>query len=86
MPDKTIAVAEKKGSLRATNSPRQADLLSGVILQNREFIRFDEITWECVPRNSNEKGEKIFEQKNVEIPKTWSMTATNVVVSNTFMG
>jgi hypothetical protein len=35
---------------------------------------------------SNEKGEKIFEQKNVEIPKSWSMTATNVVVSKYFHG
>ncbi len=48
---------------------------------------FDEIEWEL--RNatiSNEKGEKIFEQKDVEIPKSWSMTATNVVVSKYFHG
>ena len=48
---------------------------------------FDEVEWEL--RNatiSNEKGEKIFEQKDVEIPKSWSMTATNVVVSKYFHG
>jgi ribonucleoside-diphosphate reductase alpha chain len=48
---------------------------------------FDEVEWEL--RNaviSNEKGEKIFEQKDVEIPKFWSMTATNVVVSKYFHG
>ncbi len=48
---------------------------------------FDEIEWELrTAVISNEKGEKIFEQKNVEIPKSWSMTATNVVVSKYFHG
>lgn len=31
-------------------------------------------------------GNVIFEQKGVEIPKTWSMTATNIVVSKYFRG
>jgi len=48
---------------------------------------FDEVEWE---RRSavitNERGEKVFEQKDVEIPKPWSMTATNVVVSKYFHG
>ncbi|MBI3005106.1 MAG: vitamin B12-dependent ribonucleotide reductase [Ignavibacteriales bacterium] len=48
---------------------------------------FDEIEWELrTAVISNEKGEKIFEQKDVEIPKSWSMTATNVVVSKYFHG
>lgn len=48
---------------------------------------FDEIEWEMrTAVISNEKGEKIFEQKDVEIPKSWSMTATNVVVSKYFHG
>ena len=87
MSDKTIAVAEKKGSLRATNVPT-----SGGLTIRRYFTKpgvhpFDEITWELrTAVISNEKGEKIFEQKNVEIPKTWSMTATNVVVSKYFHG
>lgn len=48
---------------------------------------FDAIEWET--RNAtiaSEKGEIIFEQKNVEVPKSWSMTATNVVVSKYFHG
>ena len=48
---------------------------------------FDEIEWELRSATiSNEKGEKIFEQKDVEIPKSLSMTATNVVVSKYFHG
>src|SRR4051795_5503394 len=48
---------------------------------------FDTVEWEL--RNaliSNEKGEKVFEQKDVEMPKFWSQTATNVVVSKYFRG
>ncbi|HUN65646.1 MAG TPA: vitamin B12-dependent ribonucleotide reductase [Bacteroidota bacterium] len=48
---------------------------------------FDEIEWELRSAViSNEKGEPIFQQHNVEVPKTWSMTATNVVVSKYFHG
>ncbi|MBI5463814.1 MAG: vitamin B12-dependent ribonucleotide reductase [Ignavibacteriales bacterium] len=48
---------------------------------------FDEVEWELrTAVISNEKGEKVFEQKDVEIPKSWSMTATNVVVSKYFHG
>jgi ribonucleoside-diphosphate reductase alpha chain len=48
---------------------------------------FDAVEWEL--RDAvigNEKGEKVFEQKNVEVPKFWSQTATNVVVSKYFRG
>jgi ribonucleoside-diphosphate reductase alpha chain len=48
---------------------------------------FDQIEWEIRTATiSNEKGEKIFEQKDVEFPKSWSMTATNVVTSKYFHG
>ncbi len=48
---------------------------------------FDEITWEKRAATiSNEKGEIIFQQKDVEVPDFWSMTATNVVVSKYFHG
>src|SRR5262245_35024720 len=48
---------------------------------------FDEVEWE--ERSAviaNEKGEIVFEQKNVEVPKFWSQTATNVVASKYFRG
>ncbi len=35
---------------------------------------------------SNERGEKVFEQTGVEIPKSWTQLATNVVVSKYFRG
>ncbi|HEX5717287.1 MAG TPA: vitamin B12-dependent ribonucleotide reductase [Thermoanaerobaculia bacterium] len=48
---------------------------------------FDTVEWELRDAViSNEKGEKVFEQKAVEFPKLWSQTATNVVVSKYFRG
>ncbi len=48
---------------------------------------FDTVTWEL--RTAvilNESGELIFEQPEVEFPRTWSMIATNVVASKYFHG
>ncbi len=48
---------------------------------------FDTVEWETRDAViSNEKGEKVFEQKGVEMPRFWSQTATNVVVSKYFRG
>jgi ribonucleoside-diphosphate reductase alpha chain len=48
---------------------------------------FDEVTWELRSATiGNEKGEVVFEQKDVEIPAFWSQLATNVVVSKYFRG
>ena len=48
---------------------------------------FDEITWELRSATiGNEKGEVVFEQKDVEMPDFWSQLATNVVVSKYFRG
>jgi len=34
----------------------------------------------------NEKGVTIFRQEDVEVPKSWSQTATNIVTSKYFHG
>ncbi len=48
---------------------------------------FDEVEWELrTAAILNEKGQTIFEQRNVEVPKDWSMTATNIVASKYFHG
>jgi ribonucleoside-diphosphate reductase alpha chain len=47
----------------------------------------DELAWEHRTANiSGEDGKTVFEQKDVEIPKSWSMLATNVVASKYFRG
>ncbi len=48
---------------------------------------YDAIEWELRTASIvSEKGETIFEQKNVEVPKSWSQTATNIVVQKYFHG
>ena len=48
---------------------------------------FDEVEWELrAAVIGNEKGEVVFEQRDVEIPKFWSQQATNIVVSKYFRG
>src|SRR5689334_24324382 len=48
---------------------------------------FDQVEWDL--RDAiigNEKGTVVFEQRGVEIPKSWSQQATNIVVSKYFRG
>src|ERR1700741_140654 len=48
---------------------------------------FDAVEWERrVALIGNEKGKTIFRQENVEVPKSWSQTATNIVASKYFHG
>jgi ribonucleoside-diphosphate reductase alpha chain len=58
----------------------------------RHFTRpgedpFDAVEWELrSAKITNEQGETVFEQTDVEVPKGWSQLATNVVVSKYFRG
>ena len=48
---------------------------------------FAAVEWEKrVALIGNEKGATIFRQEDVEVPKTWSQTATNIVASKYFHG
>jgi ribonucleoside-diphosphate reductase alpha chain len=70
---------------------RSAARASGLSF-SRHFTRpgispFDEITWELRDAIIQDyKGRTIFEQKNVEVPSDWSMTATNIVASKYLHG
>jgi ribonucleoside-diphosphate reductase alpha chain len=58
----------------------------------RHFTRtgrhpFDEVTWELRSAVINdERGQPVFEQHGVEVPSSWSQTATNIVASKYFRG
>src|SRR5207245_9627730 len=63
------------------------------VTQVRRYVTLEEISpYVTVEREyrtaaiTSEAGDVIFEQKNVEVPKTWSMTATNIVASKYFHG
>jgi ribonucleoside-diphosphate reductase alpha chain len=48
---------------------------------------YDEIEWEYrLAQITDAQGNVIFEQKDVEVPKDWSMTATNIVASKYLHG
>jgi ribonucleoside-diphosphate reductase alpha chain len=70
----------------------QRQKTSGGIEFSRTFTRegsnpYNEIEWEKRSASiTNEKGESLFLQEGVEIPKNWSQTATNIVVSKYFHG
>src|SRR2546427_2675877 len=48
---------------------------------------YDEVEWELrIASITDAKGNTIFEQKDVESPKDWSMTAINIVASKYLHG
>ena len=48
---------------------------------------YDEMQWEKRTASiTDTKGNSIFEQKDVEVPVDWSMTATNIVASKYLHG
>ena len=48
---------------------------------------YDELEWELrLAQITDSQGGIIFEQKDVEVPKDWSMTATNIVASKYLHG
>ena len=64
---------------------------SGVEFQRRftdgKVSPFDKVEWERrAAIIGNDKGQTIFRQDNVEVPKSWSQTATNIVASKYFHG
>lgn len=89
MKRKTQALQGSK-SARSTKVAK-TQLAKGVTL-SRYFTHvgvdpFAGVEWEMRSAAiTNEKGETLFEQKNVEMPAFWSQLATNVVVSKYFRG
>src|SRR5262245_51141059 len=48
---------------------------------------YDGVSWELRTASiSGESGKMVFEQRDVEVPRFWSQTATNVVVQKYFRG
>ena len=57
------------------------------LLTDGKTSPFDAVEWERrTAQIGNEKGQTIFRQENVEVPKRWSQTATNIVASKYFHG
>jgi ribonucleoside-diphosphate reductase alpha chain len=76
----------------SAQSPSRVSPRKGAIPLSRRNTRpgihpFEEIEWEVRSALiTNEKGETVFEQNDVEVPKFWSQLATNIVVQKYFRG
>ena len=85
-------MAETRTVLNAqTETEKQARRASGLDFQRRftdgKVSPYDAVEWERrTAQIGNDKGQVIFRQDNVEVPKSWSMTATNIVASKYFHG
>src|SRR5882724_5338794 len=65
----------------------QSGLVFDRFFTDGEISPFDKVEWEKrTALIGNEKGATIFKQENVEVPKGWSQTATNIVASKYFHG
>jgi ribonucleoside-diphosphate reductase alpha chain len=78
-------------TVKTTTHPSEPVAIPGLEFErffSREGIDpFDEVEWEI--RSAvigNEKGQVVFEQRDVEMPRSWSQQATNIVVSKYFRG
>ena len=77
---------QRKGSKGARKAQRKG-LTVPRYFTTRGVDPAEELVWEKRTAGINgEGGAVIFEQKDVEVPKSWSKLATNVVVSKYFRG
>lgn len=94
-----MAIMESNRLASRENVERTPDKANGASSQHSLGLRFQRLftkagqdpfsTVEWEQRDAvivGENGKVVFEQKNVEFPKTWSQLATNVVVSKYFRG
>ena len=85
-------MAETRTAMNGMTETNQATRrATGLEFQRRftdgKVSPFDKVEWERrTALIGNDKGQVIFRQENVEVPKSWSMTATNIVASKYFHG
>jgi ribonucleoside-diphosphate reductase alpha chain len=80
-------IAASQVQERATQKQSAAGLRFQRHFTNGRIAPFDAVAWEKrTAQIGNEKGQTIFRQEDVEVPKSWSQTATNIVASKYFHG
>jgi len=85
----TMAGLDKKPPKAAerTLTPSRAGLALERFFSRPGVDPFSEVEWELRSAViAGEDGRVVFEQRDVEVPRIWSQTATNVVVSKYFRG
>jgi len=83
----TTSNAVQSGAISSSNKRKAPGLQFKRVLTKSGVSPYDEIEWELrTAQITDSKGAVIFEQLNVETPKDWSMTATNIVASKYLHG
>jgi len=76
-----------KPATKAAAKPRRVGLPIGRFFTKPGDDGFSTVEWDLRTANiTGENGKLVFEQKDVEVPRGWSQTATNVVVQKYFRG
>src|SRR5437764_13425036 len=84
--DKT-SVAVNASSQGATSARKAPGLQFGGSFSKASISPYEQFQWELRTASiTDAQGRTIFEQKDVEVPKDWSMTATNIVASKYLHG
>src|SRR3974390_1316664 len=87
MPEVREQVKTQSESPALPNKKKAAGLTFRRLFTKPGASPYDEIEWELrTAQITDAQGNVIFEQKNVEVPKDWSMTATNIVASKYLHG
>ena len=87
-----ITTTTTSASVSTKKAPGQPSKLNPGLTFTRFFTTagvspYDELEWELrTAQITDSQGGVIFEQQNVEAPKDWSMTATNIVASKYLHG
>ena len=81
----TAPVGQNRRKNRASGQSRK--LIIDRIFSDTKSKPFDQLEWDRrVAEITDDGGKVIFKQENVEVPKSWSLLATKVVVSKYFYG
>jgi ribonucleoside-diphosphate reductase alpha chain len=87
----TVKSALNGKAVETVKATKGANVERGLVFEryftDGEISPFDKMEWEKrTALIGNEKGVTIFKQEGVEVPKSWSQTATNIVTSKYFHG
>src|SRR5712671_4640730 len=83
----TTSAAAPATTVTATNKKTSPGLAFRRLFTKPGVSPYDEVEWDLrLAQITDAKGNVIFEQKDVEVPKDWSVTATNIVASKYLHG
>ena len=87
MSERDAVSTETKSWAPVAESPSKRGIAVKRLFTKPGMHPLDELEWDLRTASiQNEKGQVIFKQENVEVPKDWTQTATNIVASKYFHG